>query len=155
MPEDIPMWPLTAVQADGLACVVCGSEFVAGEAASVPVGRSQNGSQVFACEGHCVRAVNDTATVNIASALREETESGEETARDVIGGAGAEYWRLLRDLRALVGAEALLTVTDDVAGIRDLLRLTVRHSWAAADRALRVLDQTASESRTEPGEGDT
>jgi hypothetical protein len=43
---------LTPAQAVGLACVVCGRAFIIG-IRSVPVGRSETGSQVFACVGTC------------------------------------------------------------------------------------------------------
>ena len=41
---------LTALQADGLACVACGADYLR---VHVPVGRSVTGSQVFACVGCC------------------------------------------------------------------------------------------------------
>ncbi|MGH3924751.1 MAG: helix-turn-helix domain-containing protein, partial [Pseudonocardiaceae bacterium] len=47
---------LSAAQADGLACVVCSADFLAGGASHVPVGRSASGSQVFACLGPCEKA---------------------------------------------------------------------------------------------------
>jgi hypothetical protein len=40
---------LSPSQADGLACVVCGADFLRVLVAHVPVGRSVTGSQVFAC----------------------------------------------------------------------------------------------------------
>jgi hypothetical protein len=43
---------LTDEQADGTACVVCGQPFAVGET-SVPVGRSDTGSQVFAHTEQC------------------------------------------------------------------------------------------------------
>jgi hypothetical protein len=42
---------LTAPQADGLACVVCGADYLRIQVPHVPVGRSVTGSQVFACVG--------------------------------------------------------------------------------------------------------
>jgi hypothetical protein len=44
---------LTAPQADGLACVVCGVDYLRVRVPHVPVGRSVTGSQVFACVGCC------------------------------------------------------------------------------------------------------
>lgn len=44
---------LTASQADGLACVVCGADYLRVRFPHVPVGRSVTGSQVFACVGCC------------------------------------------------------------------------------------------------------
>ena len=43
---------LTPAQADGLACVVCGVDYLQVNAARRPVGWSQSGSQVFACTEH-------------------------------------------------------------------------------------------------------
>ncbi|RMI33591.1 hypothetical protein EBN03_10840 [Nocardia stercoris] len=40
---------LTVSQADGLACVVCGADFLRVRVPHVPFGRSATGSQVFAC----------------------------------------------------------------------------------------------------------
>ncbi|GDY32908.1 hypothetical protein [Gandjariella thermophila] len=45
---------LTATQADGLACIICGLDYLRiPGSVSVPVGRSMTGSQVFACVDHC------------------------------------------------------------------------------------------------------
>jgi hypothetical protein len=44
---------LTAPQADGLACVACGADYLRVRVPQVPVGRSVTGSQVFACVGCC------------------------------------------------------------------------------------------------------
>lgn len=44
---------LTEAQADGLACVICGADYLRVRLAHVPVGRSATGSQVFACVGRC------------------------------------------------------------------------------------------------------
>jgi hypothetical protein len=40
---------LSPLQADGLACVVCGNNYLRVRTPSVPVGRSHTGSQVFVC----------------------------------------------------------------------------------------------------------
>jgi len=40
---------LTPLQADGLACVVCGVDYLSVRIPHVPVGRSGTGSQVFTC----------------------------------------------------------------------------------------------------------
>ncbi|MFC0432553.1 hypothetical protein [Kutzneria buriramensis] len=42
---------LSALQADGLACVVCGADYLRVRIPHVPVGRSVTGSQVFVCVG--------------------------------------------------------------------------------------------------------
>ena len=43
---------LTPAQADGLACVVCAVDYLEHNTPRRPVGRSQSGSQVFACCEH-------------------------------------------------------------------------------------------------------
>jgi hypothetical protein len=53
MPESVTLHPnLTEAQADGLACVVCGEDFMASPIAHVPVD-VYAGGQLFACEGRC------------------------------------------------------------------------------------------------------
>jgi len=46
---------LDPASADGLACVIRGRDLRTQGSVAVPVGRSQNGSQVFACIGHCAQ----------------------------------------------------------------------------------------------------
>ncbi|RJQ86631.1 hypothetical protein [Amycolatopsis panacis] len=45
---------LTAPHADGLACVLCGADYLRVRVPHVPVRRSVTGSQVFACLGCCL-----------------------------------------------------------------------------------------------------
>jgi hypothetical protein len=54
---------LTALQADGLACVICGRNFLTEPAVGQPVGFAQvTGSQVFACAATCAaRATEPTS----------------------------------------------------------------------------------------------
>ncbi|MGH3623280.1 MAG: hypothetical protein ACRDQ5_16020 [Sciscionella sp.] len=54
MSRDTIIAGLTAPQADGLACVVCGADYLRVRVPHVPVGRSVTGSQVFACVGCCL-----------------------------------------------------------------------------------------------------
>ncbi|WP_307867614.1 helix-turn-helix domain-containing protein [Saccharothrix coeruleofusca] len=54
---DVTEWrwehgPLNEAQADGRACVVCGTDFMRTQVAHYPVGCSNSGSQVFACRSH-------------------------------------------------------------------------------------------------------
>lgn len=49
--------------ADGLACVVCGANFLETAVSHVPVGHSETGSQVFACVGRCEKVGTETAEV--------------------------------------------------------------------------------------------
>lgn len=44
---------LTALQADGLACAICGANYLTVLTPHVPVGWSVTGSQAFACVGCC------------------------------------------------------------------------------------------------------
>lgn len=57
MNHDTIIAGLTALQADGLACVVCGAHYLGVRVPHVPVGRSVTGSQVFACVGCCPHGV--------------------------------------------------------------------------------------------------
>lgn len=70
---------LSAAQADGLACVVCKADFMEVFVPQIPVGRSDTGSQVFACKGACALAVVE-AVEQLARELREaagEREGGD------------------------------------------------------------------------------
>lgn len=49
---------LSTAQADGMACVVCGADYLTVRVPGVPVGRSETGSQVFACTGRCRDSVH-------------------------------------------------------------------------------------------------
>jgi len=53
---------LDPASADGLACVICRRDLRTRGSVAVPVGRSQTGSQVFACIGNCAaRATRESA----------------------------------------------------------------------------------------------
>ena len=52
---------LTAPQADGLACVVCGTGYRWDHGPHVPVGRSAIGPQVFTCVDCCPDDARRTA----------------------------------------------------------------------------------------------
>jgi hypothetical protein len=52
---------LSAMQADGLACVACGADYLRVRVPHVPVGRSVTGSRVFACVGRCLDDVRCAA----------------------------------------------------------------------------------------------
>ncbi|MCX9191961.1 hypothetical protein C3Y87_11140 [Carbonactinospora thermoautotrophica] len=51
LPAGIDPASLTSAQRDGLACVVCGRDYLKNPVPRVPVGRSGTSSQVFACDG--------------------------------------------------------------------------------------------------------
>lgn len=52
---------LTDLQADGLACVTCGADYLVVPTPQVPVGRSTTGSQVFVCVGCCTEGTQFAA----------------------------------------------------------------------------------------------
>ncbi|MFJ9818795.1 hypothetical protein ACIRU3_26790 [Streptomyces sp. NPDC101151] len=142
-------WHLSAAQKDGMACLVCGADFLKERITSVPVGRSPDDeSQVFACSEPCARRIADEAE-QMAHELR--TVAGAPESGDGVDGAGRDdpvfcvdghFGSLLRDLRTLAGTEALLTTSDDLATIRFLLAMTARHAEAAMMRARLVLART-------------
>ncbi|UXY29460.1 hypothetical protein [Streptomyces sp. HUAS TT20] len=147
-------WHLNAAQADGMACVVCGANFLTAKITSVPVGRSPaDETQVFACKSPCVgRIVADSE--RMARELRAAAELDGADLTDGTDGAECEngvfcvdghFGSLLRDLRTLAGTEALLATADDIPTIRFLLSLTARHAETAMMRARLVLARTTDE----------
>jgi excisionase family DNA binding protein len=50
---------LTDAEANGLACVVCGVDFLRSGNSHIPVGVSETGSQIFACVSHKVQVLSD------------------------------------------------------------------------------------------------
>ncbi|MFD4540954.1 hypothetical protein [Streptomyces bauhiniae] len=138
-------WHLNAAQADGVACVVCGMDFLTRKVSSVAVGRSPaDESQVFACREPCAARIADEAE-RMAREMRTATESDggdAEALDDPVFCVDGHFGSLLRDLRTLAGAEALLSTADDVPAIRFLLSLTARHAETAMIRARLVLART-------------
>ncbi len=65
---------LTDVQADGLACVACGADYLRVRVAHRPAGRSVTGSQVFVCSPACPTpdgaAAGDTAVRSVSGGGR-------------------------------------------------------------------------------------
>ncbi|MFJ6669178.1 hypothetical protein [Streptomyces sp. NPDC091383] len=141
-------WHMSPRQADGMACVVCGADFLTGKITSVSVGRSPaDESQVYACKDPCAAVIareaermarEMRAAAGIDAVDVAEVADGEDAVFSVDGHFGS----LLRDLRSLAGAEALLATTDDVPTVRFLLGLTARHAEAAMIRARLVLART-------------
>lgn len=147
-------WHLNAAQADGMACVVCGASFLTANITSVPVGRSPaDETQVFACQDPCVGRIADE-TERMAREMRAAADGGGTDSTDdtdSADGPGCDdpvfcvdghFGSLLRDLRALAGAEALLSTEDEISTIRFLLALTARHAETAMMRARLVLART-------------
>ncbi|MGW0882902.1 hypothetical protein [Streptomyces sp. NPDC002671] len=146
-------WHLNARQADGMACVVCNADFLTAKITSIPVGRSPaNESQVFACKDPCAAVIADEAA-RMAKEMRaavgaDEADDGEVADRDdPVFCVDGHFGSLLRDLRTLAGAEALLATSDDIPTLRFLLGLTARHAETAMMRARLVL------ARTKEGDG--
>ncbi|MFF4934975.1 hypothetical protein ACFY2H_39900 [Streptomyces griseofuscus] len=144
-------WHMSPRQADGIACVVCGADFLTTKITSVPVGRSPaDESQVYACQVPCAAVIAKEAE-RMAREMRTAAGIDDADATDVADGADAvfsvdgHFGSLLRDLRALAGAEALLATTDDISTVRYLLGLTSRHAEAAMIRARLVLARTKEE----------
>lgn len=137
-------WHLSGRQADGMACVLCGANYLKMRIPSVEVGKvPETDGPVYACADPCAGRIADDAD-RMAREMREaaaEVGAGYDDDGDHVGGDG-HFGSLLRDLRTLVGAEALLTVSDDLPTIRFLLGLTARHSEAAMIRARLVLERT-------------
>ncbi|WP_369390825.1 hypothetical protein AB5J72_26600 [Streptomyces sp. CG1] len=146
-------WHLNAQQADGMACVVCNADFLNNKISSVPVGRSPaDESQVFACKDPCAAVIADEAA-RMAKEMRsavgaEDADGGDvEECENGVFCVDGHFGSLLRDLRALAGAEALLATSDDISTLRFLLSLTARHAEMAMMRARLVL------ARTKEGDG--
>ncbi|MEU1148370.1 hypothetical protein ACFYO9_31680 [Streptomyces sp. NPDC005863] len=57
-------------------------------------------------------------------------------------GRDGEFGYLLRDLRVLVGAEALLAVTQDLPALRYVLQMAAVHAETAMIRARKLLART-------------
>ncbi|MFJ4799910.1 hypothetical protein [Streptomyces murinus] len=144
-------WHMSPRQADGMACVVCGADFLTGRITAVPVGRSPaDESQVYACKAPCAaviaREAERMAREMRAAAGVDEVDAGDVTdGEDAVFSIDGHFGSLLRDLRSLTGAEALLATSDDIPTVRFLLGLTARHAEAAMIRARLVLAQTREE----------
>ncbi|MEU8972621.1 hypothetical protein AB0D11_25675 [Streptomyces monashensis] len=141
-------WHLNPQQADGVACVVCGADFLKSKITSVPIGRNPSDeSQVFACKEPCAGRIAEDAE-QMARQMRAAAgtdgiphEDAAECANGVFCVDG-HFGSLLRDLRTLAGTEALLATAEDIPTIRFLLALAARHAEAAMMRARLVLART-------------
>ncbi|MGW1615402.1 hypothetical protein ACWCQZ_39330 [Streptomyces sp. NPDC002285] len=125
-------------QADGLACVLCGADFVKRKITSVVVGRTEDDSSVRACKAPCAAALAADADRMAREMWNAVGLDAAETDGDVFGVDG-HFGSLLRDLKTLGGAEALLTTSHDMVTIRFLLSLAARHAESALIRARLVL----------------
>ncbi|MEV0438013.1 hypothetical protein AB0I84_26095 [Streptomyces spectabilis] len=136
-------WHLSSAQASGMACVVCGADLMSEGAAMVMVGRDPaTETQVYACKDPCAVGVAVEAE-HMAAELRAMTGT-EAHSQDASLGQDGEFASLLRDMRILVGNEALLASITDVATLLFLLDLTEHHAGIAAARARVVHDRLRS-----------
>ncbi|MFE0130325.1 hypothetical protein ACFWY6_01825 [Streptomyces sp. NPDC059037] len=138
-------WHLSTSQADGVTCVVCGADFLRKRVDQVVVGREPaTDSQVYACKAPCTaelaaeadRMAREMRTAAGLEAVDALADTYEEAG---LLGADGEFGYLLRDLRVLVGAEAMLAVLQDLPTIRFVLQMTAVHAETAMTRARMVL----------------
>jgi hypothetical protein len=102
---------LSPARADGLACVVCAADYLTVATARRPVGRSETGSQVFACLPGCVeRAARDGAMARWATVLTLLAADGPAGRGETAG------WRVLLRQAALEAHGTPLLVALDEAG---------------------------------------
>ncbi|QEU94833.1 hypothetical protein [Streptomyces kanamyceticus] len=127
-------WHLSPSQARGLACVVCGVD-LGKQMRHVPVGRDPATEQeVYACAEPCAVRIAEESE-RLAREMRESAGQADDSGL----GADGEFGRLLRDLRILVGAEALLATVDDLATLRFLLQMAAVQSEQAMIRSRTLL----------------
>ncbi|WP_405671382.1 hypothetical protein [Streptomyces sp. NBC_01530] len=151
-------WHLNAAQADGMACVVCGADFLKERVTAVAIGRSPvDETQVFACKQPCAIRIADDAE-RMAHEMRAAANA--LRGEDLIAAGGDDtfcvdghFGSLLRDLRTLAGTEALLATADEIPTVRFLLALTARHAETAMMRARLVLARTRTEDAEDSGDG--
>ncbi|MFK4068096.1 hypothetical protein [Streptomyces sp. NPDC029674] len=136
-------WNLSLAQAQGDACVMCGSEYRDSAIKRIPVGRDPaTEAEVYACVTPCAAEIV-AETDRMARELREAAGLDDDT--DL--GRDGEFGHLLRDLRVLVGTEALLAVTQDVPTLQFVLQMTAVHAETAMIRSRKLL------ARSQAGEG--
>ncbi|WP_406415150.1 hypothetical protein [Streptomyces sp. NBC_01614] len=135
-------WNVEGPQADGLACVVCGADFVKRKITSVVVGRNpEDESSVRACKAPCAAALAADADRMAREMWNAVGLDDAEAPDGDVFGVDGHFGSLLRDLKTLAGTEALLTTSHDMVTIRFLLSLTARHAETAMMRARLVLAQ--------------
>ncbi|MFE7273724.1 hypothetical protein [Streptomyces sp. NPDC057623] len=147
-----PFYNVNGPQGDGMACVLCGADFLKDKITSVEVGHNPlDDGSVYACKEPCARLLAEDAE---RMALEMRVVAGLDDVDVPVGDddpvfcVDGHFGSLLRDLRTLAGTEALLATSDDNTTIRFLLSLTARHAETAMMRARLVL------ARTKPGARD-
>ncbi|MEU5959564.1 hypothetical protein [Streptomyces sp. NPDC047525] len=136
-------WHLSAAQADGAACVVCGADFLRAHVDHVAVGTAPDveEAKVFACTTPCAGVIAEEAE-RMAREMRElagPCGDGEGSAHREPENDQAVLVYLTRDLKVLSGAETLLGVADDTATTKYLLSMAAVHAEAAMVRARWLL----------------
>ncbi|WP_055567203.1 hypothetical protein [Streptomyces atriruber] len=131
-------WNLSSAQARGDACVMCGCAYRGNETKRTPVGRDPaTEAEVYACASPCVAKIV-AETDRMIQEMREAAGLDEDGADGELGRDG-EFGRLLRDLRILVGSEALLAVIQDLPTLRFVLQMTAVHAETAMIRSRKLL----------------
>ncbi|MFC8129124.1 hypothetical protein [Streptomyces sp. NPDC057302] len=136
-------WHLSAAQADGAACVVCGADFLRAPVDHVAVGTAPDAEEakVYACTTPCAGVIAEEAE-RMAREMRELAgPCGDTQASDGNGPESDQVVlvRLLRDLKVLSGAETLIGVADDTATTKYLLSMVAVHAEAAMMRGRWLL----------------
>ncbi|GGO35649.1 hypothetical protein [Streptomyces lasiicapitis] len=146
-------WHLTTRQANGLDCVVCEADLHAGETSLVPVGMDPATKfPVYACKQPCAVSVAVEAE-RMARDMRIATGTESDSADAGLIGRDNEFGALLRDMRLLVGMDALLAVTSDLPTLMYLLQMTDQHAESAHFRA-RAVWERMSRPNPDQGQGD-
>ena len=125
---------LDAVAADGLACVLCGRDFLSrGSRGRLPVGRSETDSQVFACVGDCAELAGAMPEVLVIP-LEALAVGGMALLRvlDRVGGDPRQAWHGVL-VAATVRAAAPLVVAAELRRIA--AQTTTGERWAGCLRA--------------------
>lgn len=144
-------WHLNTRQASGLACVICGGELLTDDTKFVPVGRDPaTETTVYACTKPCAVSVAVEAE-RMAQDMRIATGTESDTPDAGLIGKDNEFGALLRDMRILVGMEALLVVISDLPTLQYLLQMTQQHAESAMYRAREIWERTI---QTNPGPDD-
>ena len=125
---------LDVVAADGLACVLCGRSFLSrGSRVRLPVGRSDTGSQVFACVGDCAELAGTMPEVLVIPG-QALTVGGMAflMVLDRVGGDPRQVWHQVL-VAATVRAAAPLIVATELHRI--VAETTTSELWAGCLRA--------------------
>lgn len=144
-----PFHNVSGPQGDGVACVMCGADFLKDKITSVVVGCNPvDDASVRACKEPCARLLAEDAEhmareMRVAVGLDDADVPSERD--DPVFCVDGHFGSLLRDLRTLAGTEALLSTSDDNTTLRFLLSLTARHAETAMMRARLVLARTRAE----------